>query len=251
MLKRSQAKTATDKKALYLTLGGQFQQGKSLIFDLLIGKVISPVGNGERTTTAITRHVLPCDNGSESGWIAVDTPGVNHDVGDDLAAMDAYQKSDLLLWVTKDQQLSGPDLNLLQRLQQQGINVGIILNVDSRSREQSERLSSSIWAQAKNRFSPIPLSLKGVLIVQPQLMSPRGVAKWNRLPRYFREVGKHSRQKYSDAEAERHCGIEQLRSLFAPIHTPENHLSIILMQWITFRNSVRNWHCELVKKFPD
>lgn len=200
-----------------VALAGQYQQGKSLVFNLLIGKMLSPVGVGQRTTIGALEYELPGSHVAGDSWMIIDTPGTNHDGDDSRVAREACEGADLVLWITKDKAPAEVDYQFMRECYRMSIPVGLVLNLDGNDDPRVDAMAASIWAQARAFFQPFPLSDKGVLVLRPQLADlSRLNGSSGDLPRRFVRLNSLHQSDLSMHERRKMSGFDDLLSWFCP-----------------------------------
>jgi len=200
---------------LRVAIAGQFQQGKSLVFNLLVGEVLSEVGVGLRTTVTAVEHPLGGEGfNCPYRWTVLDTPGINHDSGDSLLATELCKKADFVIWLAKDQAPSELDWEFMTAIYRHSVPFGIVLNLDSNAPEHSAGLAKNIWAKACSFFNPFPLSEMGVFILQPQRVDLSQIKNSQKLPERLLRISSEVRSESHPVSELIKSGFEELLCWF-------------------------------------
>lgn len=83
---------------------GEFQDGKSSLINALMGEDVAATGYGRRTTAEVTPYELPLGD-----CILLDTPGGNHDGGDDTTTLAGTMAADAFILLLARKEVS-PEL---------------------------------------------------------------------------------------------------------------------------------------------
>jgi GTP-binding protein EngB required for normal cell division len=159
-----------------LDLIGEFQSGKSLLFNVLCRRWVASSNHGLRTTTKPQSGRVASNCSSDEGWTVTDTPGMGYCENDNQTTEKALQGADLLCWIQKERSLSQTEIQQIKRVDSMNKPFAIIINhFDTPSTTQqlleADNLANEVWSRLKNcGLAPIPLSARGPLQVWPQLL---------------------------------------------------------------------------------
>ncbi len=119
-----------------ITLVGNPNVGKSVIFNYLTGKYVT-VSNYPGTTVEVTRGAL---SGSDKNCQVIDTPGVNS-----LIPMSEDEK------VTRDILLTEPPAHLIQVMDAKNLRRGLLISLQLIEMNLSFIVVLNMWDEAKSR----------------------------------------------------------------------------------------------------